>query len=227
MNLLIKFPTRQRPEKFFEVLSIYQRLRTNENTRFLITLDTDDPSMIRGSSRNILKMWGNVDFIYGKSLSKIHAVNRDMDHSGKWDVLLLASDDMIPQVKGYDQIILDKMAEHYPDTDGVLWFNDGYVGNRLNTLSIMGRKYYDRFGYIYHPDYTSLFCDNEFQEVSQMLNKVTYFDQTIIKHEHPMNNKRNPMDASYRRTLALYEQDKLVYERRKLNNFDVKTEEVK
>ena len=26
---------------------------------------------------------------------------------------------------------------HYPDTDGVLWFNDGYKGNKLNTLCIL------------------------------------------------------------------------------------------
>lgn len=168
-------------------------------------------------------MWGNLDFVYGKSLSKIHAVNRDMDHvkDKDWNVLLLASDDMIPQVKGYDQIILDKMAEHYPDTDGVLWFNDGFVGKRLNTLSIMGRKYYDRFGYIYNPEYTSLFCDDEFMHVSQMLNKVTYFDECIIKHEHPMNGASVPMDSLYRKNERFYQQDKAVFERRKAMNFDL------
>jgi hypothetical protein len=77
------------------------------------------------------------------------------------------------------------MTEHYPDTDGVLWFNDGYQGNRLNTLCILGKKYYDRFNYIYHPDYISVWCDNEFMDVANLLGKQIYFDDIIIRHEHP------------------------------------------
>jgi hypothetical protein len=40
------------------------------------------------------------------------------------------------------------MTKLYPDTDGVLWFNEGYLGMQNNTLSIMGKKYYDRFRFI-------------------------------------------------------------------------------
>jgi hypothetical protein len=76
------------------------------------------------------------------------------------------------------------MEKYYPDTDGVLWFNDGLQGPRLNTLSILGRKYYDRFGYIYHPAYKSLYCDNEFTEISVSLNKVIYCKDVIIEHRH-------------------------------------------
>ncbi len=84
------------------------------------------------------------------------------------------------------------MIQYYPDTDGVLWFNDGFQKDRLNTLSILGKKYYDRFGYIYHPSYKSLWCDNEFTEVATKLGKQTYFEQIIIKHEHPLWTKEKP-----------------------------------
>ena len=66
------------------------------------------------------------------------------------------------------------MTELYPNTDGVLWFNDGNQGNRLNTLCILGKKYYERFNYIYHPDYTSLWADNEFMDVANLLNKQIF-----------------------------------------------------
>jgi hypothetical protein len=91
---------------------------------------------------------------------------------------------MIPEVQGYDEIIREKMRRHYPDTDGVLWFNDGNRSD-LNTLTIMGRKYFKRFGYLYHPGYRSLYCDKEFTLVGTKLGKQTYFDQVIIRHEHP------------------------------------------
>ena len=52
--------------------------------------------------------------------------------------------------------------------------------NKFNNDS---KKYYQRFGYIYHPAYKSLYCDNEFMQVASRLNKQTYIDQVIIKHE--------------------------------------------
>ena len=88
----------------------------------------------------------NVKVVYGDSDSKIHAINRDIELADEWDIVLLASDDMTPKVKGYDNIIRNKMKEFYPDTDGILWFNDGHQTNRLNTLCILGKKYYEKVG---------------------------------------------------------------------------------
>lgn len=222
MNLLIKLPTRERPEKFFKTLLKYQHLRSNENTKFLITLDENDSKMNQQTIRNSMSMWGNLVFVYGHSENKIHACNRDLnEYKGEWDIVLLASDDMIPQVEGYDQIIIDAMVKHFPDTDGVLHFNDGYTKEKLNTLCIVGRKYYERDNYLYNPEYISLWSDNEFQIVSETRGKSAYIDQVIIKHEHPMNTNTAKMDASYQRTLAFYEKDKATFERRKLNNFDL------
>lgn len=186
MKLLIKFPTRNRKNKFFTVLKQYQRLCEDiENTFFLITLDNDDNEMNSPEVADIFSTFKNIKYVYGDSTSKIHAINRDLETVDEWDIVLLASDDMTPKVKGYDNIIRNKMKEHYPDTDGVLWFNDGHQGNNLNTLCILGKKYYERFNYIYHPEYKSVWSDNEFMLVGNILKKQTYFDEVIIEHEHP------------------------------------------
>jgi hypothetical protein len=130
-----------------------------------------------------LSEYKNLKVNLGKSESKIHAINRDIVVSD-WDIILIASDDMIPKVKGYDTIIRSKMQELYPDTDGILWFHEG---NRkdLNTLSILGREYYKRFNYVYYPEYKSFWCDNEFMQIGNILKKQTFIDQVIIHHEHP------------------------------------------
>jgi hypothetical protein len=186
MKLLIKFPTRNRKNKFFKVLKQYQNLCEDiESTQFLITLDNDDDEMNSSEVNDIFNTFKNVKVVYGNSDSKIHAINRDIELANEWDIILLASDDMVPKVKGYDNIIRNKMKEFYPDTDGILWFNDGHQGTRLNTLSILGNKYYNRFGYIYQPEYKSVWCDNEFMLVGNLLEKQTYFDEIIIEHEHP------------------------------------------
>jgi hypothetical protein len=130
-----------------------------------------------------------------------------------FDILLLASDDMIPEIPGYDAIIKNTMLQTFPDYDGVLWFFDGHRKD-LNTLCIFGKKYYDRFGYIYNPEYKTWFCDNEFTVVASMLQKQAQIPQVIIRHCHPdivgyghdktyqRNNDNEEKQADHRLLLA-------------------------
>ena len=219
MKLLIKFPTRNRKNKFFKVLRQYQNMCEDlDNTYFLITLDNDDESMNPSDVEDIFNTFKNIKVVYGTSNSKIHAVNRDIELVNDWDIVLLASDDMTPKVKGYDNIIRNKMKEFYSDTDGILWFNDGHMGNKLNTLCILGKKYYDRFGYIYHPEYKSVWSDNEFMLVGNLLGKQTYFEQVIIEHEHP-DWGYGSRDEIHQNNSKNENQDKLLFTKRKDNNF--------
>jgi hypothetical protein len=148
-------------------------------------MDENDTEMNCSFVREVLNQYDDVLYFYGNSKTKIEAINTDIDKIKNWDIILLASDDMIPKVKKYDEIIVNKMKQHFPDTDGVVWFNDGHQGSKLNTLSILGRKYYERFNYIYNPEYKSTWCDNEFMDVANILGKQIYFPEVIIKHEHP------------------------------------------
>ena len=210
MNLLIKFSSRERPQQFFEVLNKAQNLRALTETKFLITLDTNDSTMNNKESIDILNLWGNLSYHFGESKNKVDAINRDMDNAGEWDILLLLSDDMHPTTNGYDRIIVEHFEKHFKDTDGVLWMNDGYVGKKLNTIVCIGRKYYERFNFIYNPVYKSLFCDNEFTDISVKLNKFFYLDQILIEHRHPMNIGRGS-DNLYRKNDRHFQNDKKLY----------------
>jgi len=78
--------------------------------------------------------------------------------------VICASDDMVPKAWGWDNEIAIAMNQHFPDLDGCVHFNDGNTDGELITFSILGKRLYERFGYIYHPDYKSLYCDNEFKK---------------------------------------------------------------
>jgi len=219
MKLLIKFPTRNRPEKFLSVLDKYINFLDDKTTKIIVSCDSDDITMNNDFIKDVIGQYENVLLCYGENKTKIQAVNADISDDD-FDVILLASDDMIPVIKGYDLIIKEKMLEKYPDTDGVLWFNDGYQGDNLNTLCILGVKYYNRFGYIYNPEYISVWCDNEFMDVANILGKQTYFNNTIIKHEHPdyghgVRDLVHSLNSKYEST------DKNTYNKRKLINFEI------
>lgn len=215
-RLLIKFPTRNRRNVFLNTFDLYYNMLSGKHDfEFRISMDADDHEMNSQDLWEYLDSKKNITYCYGDSKCKVEAINANM-HDTQFDVVLLASDDMVPKEQGYDDIIMQAFERLYPAFDGAVWFNDGRVGNSLCTLSIMGKKLYDRFGYIYHPDYKSLFCDNEFHEVCHSWSKMTYVDRVIIQHAWV---DATGVDELHRRNESLWQRDQRMYELRKANNF--------
>jgi hypothetical protein len=223
LKLLIKFPTRGRPEKFFQVLDLYYNKATNKtNLAFIISCDIDDATMNNPQVIQKLEEFSKkckLLYYFGHNKTKVQAINADMEKIEGWNILLLASDDMIPVVEGYDEIIRNDMWLYHRNTDGVLWYNDGGQ-DKINTLAILGYRYYKRFNYIYNPEYISLWCDNEFTDVSVILGKYYKTDQIIIEHAHPVYQKTN-FDMLYARNESFFNSDKLIYEKRAKQNFNL------
>ena len=164
---------------------------------------------------------GQINF--DKNTDKIGAINSHInDCHFDFDIVVCASDDMIPQVYGWDDEIASAMTEHFPNLDGCTHFNDGYTNIRLITLSILGRKLYEHFGYIYHPDYKSLYCDNEFTQKVHEIGRVAYIDKIIIKHEHygeEGNENSGDYDFAAEKTLKFSGRDELVFNERERRGF--------
>jgi len=219
MNLLVKYPTRQRPELFLKTLKEYHdKAFCNAQTTYLVSYDLDDLSMTHEVIKEA-KRYGNVMMIGGSSDNKIHACNRDMDYAKNWDVVLLISDDMEVQKDGWDATILMDMDKYYPNGDGVLWYHDGSKQRVITTLTCMDKKYYSRFGFLYNPIYKSFFCDNEFTDIARKLNKIKFIDNVIIKHQHPQWGGKVKHDELYERNNAPWKEDQNTYETRKRFNF--------
>lgn len=209
LKLLIKFPTRSRPDKFFKILDLYYHLLVTNNYEFVVSCDTDDLTMNNIKVRQKLATYNNLTVHYKNNKSKVEAINNDL-HGKEFDILLLASDDMVPEVHGYDAIIKEIMHQKFKDLDGVLWFNDGFQAANLNTLVIIGKKYYDRFNYVYNPCYKSLYCDLEFTEVSKILDKFVYIDKCIIRHQQYSIIKQAP-DELYIKNDSLQHEDYRIF----------------
>lgn len=213
MKILVKIPSRSRPHQCAERIKQMQDLQLSKDVQYIVSVDHDDIRAIDYDIEGVIKASGN-------SKSKVEAYNRDIPRKG-WDILIAGSDDMKCVQRGWDVIIQTAMKRNFPDTDGVLWFNDGHTGNVLNTFPILGRTYYHRFGYVYHPEYTSLWCDNEFMDVANGLDKQVYSEQILFDHVHPAWDATAQNDALYKRNESFFYQDKIVYESRKKQGFPV------
>jgi len=225
MKLLIKFPTRERRQKFYQAMDLLLSNKKTNNVSFLLTLDIDDETMNDDEVKHQIEFYSDfydvdIEANYSYSMNKIHACNRDLEEYKKeWDIVMLMSDDMYPVMLGYDEKIINLYENNIPDTDGVLYSPDGYTP--LNTLCILGKKYYQRFNYIYYPEYESFFPDNEFQEVSQILGKEFRINKVLFKHEHPANDSKVKFDELYQRNNISWEKDKILYYQRRARNFDL------
>jgi len=216
IDFLFKFPTRSRPIKFKKVLDKYYNLLSGNNTyKFVISMDKDDHTMNNSRMMGYLKSKPNLDFYYRNNTTKIEAVNSDLEKYTDYKAIFLISDDMIVQSKNYDDTIVSDMKTYFPNYDGALHYNDGRVQERVCTLSIMGFRLYEYFGYIYHPDYKSLWCDNEYTEVTKQMRKIKYINRVIVKHVWPGANG----DPLYRRNENLFARDKKMFEKRKSMGF--------
>ena len=219
--ILFKYASRSRPELFFQGLDTIRRnVADQQNFKVLCSFDDDDQSMNNPEVIKCLDSVENLTYFFGLSRNKVAAINRDMEKSGDWDILINMSDDMAFEQYGFDTIIRARMLEHFPDLDGVLHFNDGYAGNSLMSMTIEGRKYYERFGYIYHPEYVSVYCDDEALSVARLLKKVAYYPNVLFRHNHP-GWGRAPMDEQYERTESFYPVDLRTYSAHRARNFDL------
>jgi len=219
MKILLKYPTRIRPHKSLKLLKKYIKYMSGDNYEFILSCDNNDPSMREEYVEEVIASYDKVNIFFGNNKNKVEAINADMDKCLDYDIVLLVSDDMIPIKKGYDDIIRQDMQKYFPDTDGILWYNDGHRTD-LNTLCILGRKYYERFNYIYHPDYKSYFSDDEFTQVGNQLGKQQYIDNVIIEHQHPVWGF-GQNDELYNYNLKYWKEDEDMFAERKKKNFDL------
>ena len=220
MKILAKFPTRSRPQRFLQTLKGWiENAAKPKDVTFLVSYDHDDASMTAPVLAGTQGQACEVKLYRGNSKTKIEAVNASIGEIAGWDVLLVVSDDMFCRKNGWDEVIREKMTEHFPDTDGALWFHDGTKQRDICTLSCMGKKFYDRFGFVYHPSYASFFCDDEFTAVARGMKKLVFIEDYIASHEHPAWNGGMKQDALYMRNNRYWKTDQANYERRKAAGF--------
>lgn len=212
MRILLKCPTRGRREKFLETIRTWvSKTHRVEALGIAVSLDTDDASMADFTEADLPPVaWKRV--FRSPNKTKIQACNANMNEiDWDWEVVILVSDDMVPEVEWYDERLRDVMPETF---DKAIWVYDGFQNERLNTLSILGRKIYEQWGYIYHPDYKSFFCDNEFTDWCKANpSKCVVIPEVLIRHKHPLATGE-PFDALYARNQTYLDEDRKTYERR-------------
>jgi hypothetical protein len=193
----------------------YKSVVDNATLPYKVVVSIDSNDDVTMQSNELIEIYKQpfVRVCVGSSKNKIHAINRDVPSRG-WDILVNLSDDQIFTKRGFDEVIAQCGKDEF------LHLPDGHVNELLPTMSIMGYDYYKRFNYIYHPDYVSLFCDNEAMDVAKQLGCYKYINEHVFEHLHPAWGKA-PIDAQLEHTQSFYRRDERVYKKRRSLNFPI------
>lgn len=233
MKLLVSIATRNRSTGYW--LNEYLSKKKLNNTHFHISIDKDD---LYSSNFLMLENINNITVNISEPKGKIEAINRSVStYEGEWDVVLVGSDDMIPQVYGYDEIILSDMNDAIAEKKSVLWYDvcdmdrarhipsprgsAAFLRRAIIMMPVMTRHYYEKFGYVYHPDYQYFWCDNEFTDIARRKKAYKWIGKRIIEHMHPAWVEGVENDETYIRANQYFKKDMQTYNKRKKQNFKV------
>ncbi len=226
LKLLFKFPCRGREEMFFDSLnSLHNNIRDRNNYHISLTLDSDDEILNRPEIIEKLKEYPNVSIEWGLSKSKVDAINRSFPDYD-YDVVICWSNDMFLTMYGADDIMRDYIMDVIntrEDEDFLIHFPEKDSMAALNVLYVATRKYYERFNYIYHPSYLSLWCDNESLCVAQLLGRYHYIGILgLYEHRNMAYSHYNlQRDELFNHQQSLWPIDEENFNQRRLKNFDL------
>lgn len=120
-------------------------------------------------------------------------------NKSRGQVLIQVSDDWEPPMH-WDRLILDAIGD--TSKPSVLAISDGHRKDDLLCMAILTRARYEQQGYMFHPDFFSMYSDNWFSECAFKDGVVIDCrDSITFEHLHPVFGKAE-MDETYARSNA-------------------------
>lgn len=215
MRISIIHASRSRPAQAKQTVQAWlSAAKDRDQIEYILSIDSDDPTRAEYADIKV-----DTVLCYNNK-SAIEAFNRGAAIS-KGNLLIAVSDDFGLPPFHWDNALLTLLEGN---DDFVVKTDDG-LQPWIITLPIMDRKFYNRFGYIYHPDYVHLFCDTELSSVGSMLDRTIYLPLRF-PHQHYTTGK-NRKDAISEKNDATWSQGEKVYLERLLRNFDLPDEDIK
>jgi glycosyltransferase involved in cell wall biosynthesis len=154
--------------------------------------------------------------VIGQNRSVVDALNNGAKQT-TGNVLIYVSDDF--ECPPAWDLEIQKRLKGRRDEEWVLGVDDGHQHD-TQTISILSRKYFERFGHIYHPEYFSVFVDNDFTETARRSGKMVNAFDLVFRHNH-FTHGGLPVDDTYRRQNSpeAYASGKAIFDRRASENF--------
>jgi hypothetical protein len=185
--------TRGRPAKAWRCRMDWLRSANNPDAiEHIFGIDADDASSFMLTTTRHVVSWPNEGPVGAWNAAA-------MASSGQ--VLVQLSDDWEP-FQGWDTAILEAIGD--TSKPAVLAVNDGHRTDHLLCMAILTRPRYKQQGYMFHPEFFSMFSDNWFSHCAFRDGVlIDARDRITFEHAHPAFRKAE-WDETYCRTNDSY-----------------------
>lgn len=210
MKISLLHPSRGRAEKAHKTYRNWiDKSSGGTEIEYLLSLDSDD-------DYDLYKHIFGFDFysIIAKNKNLVDAANNGAKIC-TGDLLILISDDFdCPE--NWDLLLLDAIKDKQ---DFVLKTFDG-IQKWIVTLPIMDRIYYEKQGYIYHPEYQHMFCDTDLTHKADLQKRLIIRNDIVFIHNH-YSSGGDKKDAVNIKADATWKQGEDFYLERCKNGFEL------
>lgn len=156
---------------------------------YLLSVDADDPDR---DGYAALARDRDVCLLVHHNRSIVDAVNHGARRS-TGEVLVVVSDDFGCPTR-WDQSIASAIG----DRRNVAVLVDDGLDGRIMTLPIVDRAFYDSCGYLYFPQYISMYCDDDLTEHASQTGRLIDARHLRFPHRHPTASG-SALDDTYQR----------------------------
>lgn len=207
MIISIIHPSRGRPERSIQSIRNWVA-NAGVDVQVIVSVDQSDPKLpLYEEIYQEYMAFRSLDkFIIGEGNSAVDATNLGAK-AADGDILMYVSEDL-ECFENWGGCLLEVVDGK---EDWILKTQDG-TQLWIITLPIMDRKYYNRFGYFYHPGYLHNFCDTEMTAVADMLQRKLTCD-LLFYHKHYTVAKTHKDEVSIKADASWDQGQKLFLER--------------
>jgi glycosyltransferase involved in cell wall biosynthesis len=212
MKFSLIHPSRGRPAKAFQTATEWLSKAGNVEVEWILSLDLDDPFLTQ--YQELVQDYVNHKVCVNQNTCVVEATNKAAKYA-TGDVLIYLSDDFkCPDRWG--ELITDRRLHGkwlLKVDDCLQRFNVAVL-----TIPIMSKELYDHLGYFWHPDFRSMFCDEQLYWKVKINGWLHLAPELKFPHEHPSNGKA-ANDETYIRSSKNWDHGKAMFAKHKASNF--------
>ncbi len=214
MKISLIHPSRGRAEKSFKNTVDWIEKSDMKEVQFVLSVDYGDHMPYVKKYQSITTP-PNIITV-NENQSVVDATNKGAMFA-KGDILIYLSDDFkCPD--NWAQLVIDEFKKYSGPT---LIKVDDCLQNfhtKVLTIPMMNRELYDKLGYFWHPEYKSMFVDEDLYWTAEKIGALKFAPHLKFPHEHVSVGK-SENDETYRRSAANWDQGKAVFAKRKAAGF--------
>lgn len=198
INFTLIHPSRSRAVKGFSAMAQWMNNSAYpEKIQYIFSLDHDDPEL--NSYRKFLEGWiWEPEVIVGSNKNLVQAIEKVTSKPEfiRGKIIIVVSDDFECPVN-WDKSLLEITEGN---ENFAIRVNDGVtkMESSIMTIPMLSRELFLKLGYIYYPEYSGMFADNDLFEVCQKAGEILNAPELLFQHQHWIggNAKR---DETYNR----------------------------